>query len=58
MTIFSAIPQGVNVRRLNPQYSQFKFTAWTDGSKHRAYGNSLREAIKKLGKDIETSIEA
>jgi len=60
-TIFSAIPKGVSVRRLSEervaklQGRKFRFTAF-DNKGHRAYGQSIRSAIRNLGSDVHVHI--
>ena len=64
-TIFSGLPIGVSVRRLdesrkvNRTDKAFKWTAWIDhnGTYKRAYGNSMREAVRKLGQDFHAVIQ-
>lgn len=55
-TIFSGLPKGVSVRRLderqtNPLAKQkVKFTAWNE-SNERGYGNTIKQALNNIGQE-------
>jgi len=63
-TIFSQIPVGVTVRRLNNQRNAknqskpYSYSAKINNHPRTiVYGKSIRDVVKKLGKDIEVAIQ-
>jgi len=63
-TIFSAIPKGITVRRLDDtriaprQHKPFKYTAYKGNYKvKRVYGNSIRSVLKQLGTEVTVEIQ-
>lgn len=50
------VPKGVSIRRLDNtrraqnQKKAYAFSAWRDGKPPVVYGNSVRDAVKKLPK--------
>lgn len=61
-TIFSGLPKGVMIRRLDEkrkaqgQQKGFAFSAWRDGQAP-VYANSIRDAIKRLDSDVHAHIK-
>lgn len=61
-TIFSGLPKGVMIRRLDSkrkaqgQQKGFEFSAWRDGQSP-VYANSIRDAIKQLDANIHVHIK-
>lgn len=60
-SIFSGIPKGVSIRRLDnkrkaqKQTKAYTFSAWKDGQKGVVYGNSIKDVLNKL--DTEPTIQ-
>lgn len=62
-SIFSGIPKGVSIRRLDNrrkaqrQEKAFTFSGWRDGQKGVVYGDSIRDVLKKLDTEVTTQIQ-
>ena len=61
-TIFSSIPAGVSIRRLDSkriarkQEKTYAFSAKKDGQTSVVYGNTIKEVVNKLNTEIKTTI--
>lgn len=61
-TIFSGLPKGVMIRRLDEkrraqnQTKPFAFSAWRDGQPP-VYANSIRDAVKRLDSNVHAHIK-
>jgi hypothetical protein len=61
-SIFSALPKGVTIRRLdNKRKAQnqdraYKFSAWKDNGK-LVYGDSIKDVLSKLDTSVTTQIQ-
>jgi hypothetical protein len=61
-TIFSGMPKGVTIRRLDTkrkaqnQERAYKFSAWKDNGQ-TVYGDSIKDVLSKLNTSLSTHIQ-